>query len=260
VFTEGERSDLRDQLVAVARSDERIDAAALVGSAARDGEDEWSDIDLALRLAADLSPGDVAAEWTARMYGAHGAVAHLDIWSGPTLFRVFLLASSLQIDLSFWPAEAFADSGGSFRLLFGEANEPAPPPARVPNSIIGMGWLYALHARSSIARGRALQALYMLSGLREQVVSLACLRHGLPPDQGRGVDDLPDDIKQAIADTVLRTLNQPELIRSFVAVTCALLAEARHVDAHQASRIEAPLRELVRTAAGLAPEAARSSP
>lgn len=131
MFTEGERSDLRDQLVAVARSDERIDAAALVGSAARDGEDEWSDIDLALRLAADLSPWDVAAEWTTRMYGAHGAVAHLDIWSGPTLFRVFLLASSLQIDLSFWPAEAFADSGGSFRLLFGEANEPAPPPARV---------------------------------------------------------------------------------------------------------------------------------
>lgn len=260
MFSEGERSVLRDQLVTAARSDDRIDAAALVGSAARDDEDEWSDIDLALRLAADLSPGDIAAAWTARMYDVHGAVAHLDLWSGPTQFRVFLLASSLQVDLSFWPSDAFAESGGSFRLLFGQANEPAPPPVRASTSIIGIGWLYALHARSSIARGRALQALYMLNGLRDQVVSLACLRHGLPPDQGRGVDDLPDDIKQTIADTVLHALHPTELNRSFAAVTRALLAEARHVDAHQASRLEAPVRELVRTAAGRPPEAARPSP
>ncbi len=117
VFTESERRDLRAQLVAAARSDERIDAAALVGSAARDSEDQWSDIDLALRLAPGLSPEEVAAEWTARLYEIHGAVAYLDIWSGPTLFRVFLLASSLQIDLSFWPSDVFAESGGPFRLL-----------------------------------------------------------------------------------------------------------------------------------------------
>lgn len=260
MFSESERSDLRDRLVAAARSDERIDAAALVGSAARDREDEWSDIDLALRLGADLSPEEVAAEWTACMYDAHRAVAHLDLWSGPTLFRVFLLASSLQIDLSFWPSDVFAESGGPFRLLFGQANEPAPSPGRVPDSMISMGWLYALHARSSIARGRALQALYMINGIREQVVSLACLRYGLPPDQGRGVDDLPEDIKQVIADTVPRALDQTELNRSFAGVTAALLAEASHVDARQASRLEAPLRELVRTAAGLPPETPLPSP
>jgi hypothetical protein len=30
---------------------------------------------------------------------------------------------------------------------------------------------------------------------------MACLRHGLPPDQGRGVDDLPENVKQGIANT-----------------------------------------------------------
>jgi hypothetical protein len=249
VFSEGERSGLRDQLVTAARADEQIDAAAVVGSGARDREDEWSDIDLALRLAADFSPEDVMGRWTARMYEAHGAVAHLDIWSGPTLFRVFLLASSLQVDLSFWPSDVFAASGGSFRLLFGHANEPAPSPVRVPDTLIGMGWLYALHARSSIARGRVLQALYMINGIRDQVVALACLRHNLPPDQGRGVDDLPDDVKQMIADTVARGLGQTELHRSFAVLTSALLIEADHIDPSQASRLEAPVRELVRTAA-----------
>jgi len=44
----------------------------------------------------------------------HGAVDHLDMWSGSTLFRVFLLSSSMQVDLSFWPWETFAPSGASF--------------------------------------------------------------------------------------------------------------------------------------------------
>ncbi len=58
------------------------------------------------------APEDVAAEWTSRLYENHDAIAHLDIWSGSALYRVFLLASSLQIDLSFWPADAFAESAG----------------------------------------------------------------------------------------------------------------------------------------------------
>lgn len=254
MFSEDERWDLRDQLVAAARSDDRIAAAAFVGSAARDGEDEWSDIDLALRLAADLSPADVAVEWTARMYEAHGAAAHLDIWSGRTLFRVFLLNSSLQVDLSFWPPDAFAASGGPFRLLFGQANEPAPSPVRMPEDLIGMGWLYALHARSGIARGRLLQALYMVNGIRDQVLSLACLRYRLPPDQGRGVDDLPDNVKQTIADTVVCGLDRRELIRAFAAATDALLIEADHVDPLQSSQLEVPVREVVRTVGDLTPE------
>lgn len=211
MFTESERRDLRGELVAAARSDERIEAAALVGSAARDSEDQWSDIDLALRLAPGLAPEEIAAEWATRLYEIHGAIAHLDIWSGPALYRVFLMASSLQIDLSFWPSDAFAESGGPFRLLFGWANEPAPSPARSTDALIGMGWLYALHARSSIARGRTLQALYMINGIRDRVISLACLRHGLPPDQGRGVDDLPKNIKQELIDTVPCGLDPVEL-------------------------------------------------
>jgi len=48
VFSQGERRDLRECLVAAARADERIGAAAVVGSAATDREDEWSDIEAML--------------------------------------------------------------------------------------------------------------------------------------------------------------------------------------------------------------------
>jgi predicted nucleotidyltransferase len=248
VFSQLERRDLRECLVAAARVDARIGAAAVVGSGAADREDEWSDIDLALRLAAGLEPADVAEAWTARMYADHRAVDHLDVWSGSTLYRVFLLSSSMQVDLSFWPWERFAASGTSFRLLFGEANEPRPSSSPSPGTLIGMGWLYALHARSSIARGRNLQALYMVNGVRDQVVSLACQRHGLPADQGRGVDDLPPAVMRTIAGTLVRGLRRSDLSAAFASAITALIDEAEQIDRGLASRLREPARELVRTA------------
>jgi hypothetical protein len=184
------------------------------------------------------------------MYEDHGAVDHLDVWSQSTLFRVFLLSSSMQVDLSFWPSDAFAASGTSFRLLFGEANEPQPSSSPAPETLIGMGWLYALHARSSIARGRNLQALYMVNGVRDHVVSLACLRHGLPAHDGRGVDDLPRDARETIAKTLVRALDPSELSRAFATATRALLDEAEQIDPGRASRLREPVQELVRTATG----------
>jgi hypothetical protein len=250
VFSQQERGDICHRLVAAARTDDRITAAAVVGSEALDRTDEWSDIDLALRLASGLEPAHVASAWTGRMYEDYGAVDHLDMWSGGTLFRVFLLSSSLQVDLSFWASDTFAPTGEPFRLLFGEANEPAGAPAEMPGILIGMGWLYALHARSSIARGRNLQALHMVNGVRDHVVSLACLRFGLPAHQGRGVDDLPVELRETLGETIVRGLDRSELSRAFAHAITALLEEAEWIDSDLASRLGNPARELVRTAAG----------
>jgi len=248
VFSVAEREALRDRLVVAARSDDRITAAAVVGSGASHGEDAWSDIDLALRLADGLRPEDVATEWTTRMYDRAGAVDHVDVWSGRTLYRVFLLSSSLQVDVSFWPGDAFAARGTSFRLLFGESNSPRPARSPASETLIGMGWLYALHARSSIARGRALQALYMIDCVRDQVVALACLRHGLPAWEGRGVDDLPAGLRQRLAETLVRDLSRQELCRAFTASVRALLREARHVDPDREQRLRETVRGLVHPA------------
>ena len=244
MFTPEDRTRLRDALIAAARADARITAAALTGSAAVGAEDRWSDIDLALSVAADADPGRVVADWTERMYREGGAVHHLDVYRGDTLFRVFLLESTLQVDIAFWPAAEFGAYGPAFRLLFGAASEPPvrPPPAAA--GLIGMGWLYALHVRSSIARGRAWQAEYMVSGMRDQVLALACLRHGVPAVEGRGIDRLPPETTAAVAAGLVRSLDAAELRRAFGAVTAALIAEVGRADAALADRLAAPLREL----------------
>jgi nucleotidyltransferase-like protein len=243
VFTPHRRSRLLDDLVAAARRDPRITAAALTGSAALGRADEWSDIDLALRLAPDADPAAVVDDWTARMAG-HATVDTLDVRAGGTLFRVFLLADTLQVDLSFWPDAEFGATGPAFELVFGDATgqEPVGPPAAT--GLVGAGWLHALHARSSIARGRAWQAEYMISGMRDQVLALACLSHGVPAVQARGVDDLPPAVTAALAPTLVRSLDVAELARAFAAVTEALVAEAELVDPELGRRLAGPLREL----------------
>jgi predicted nucleotidyltransferase len=247
VFSEADRDRVREQLVEAARANPRIAAAAIVGSAAAGRADEWSDIDLALRLGPGLTPADAIDAWTELLYHDHGAVGHFDLWSGSALYRVFLLASTLQVDVSLWPYETFV-ARGAFQLLFGEAGQ-APdraPPSAEP--IIGLGWISALHARTSIARGRPLQALYWLNGMRDQLVSLACLRHGLPEKEGRGVDQLPDELRRQLAGTIVRSLDPAELVRALALLVDALIGEIRAVDEAMAERLTPVLLELAGTA------------
>ncbi len=244
MFTAEDRQRLRDELVSVARADARISAAALLGSSALGREDRWSDIDLALGLACDADRTLAIADWTDRMYSEHAAVHHMDVTRGETLYRVFLLSSTLQVDVSFWAQAQFGAIGPNFRLLFGTAAKPLAAVAPSPVELVGMGWLYALHARSSIARGRAWQAEYMISAMRDQVLALVCQRHGVPAVQGRGMDDLPPEAKVAIAPGLVRSPDIPELKRAFAAITQALLAEIERTDPGLANRLTKPLREL----------------
>jgi hypothetical protein len=246
MFTPEDRNQLRDTLIAAARADGRVTSAALTGSTALEAEDRWSDIDLALGVAAEANRTQVAADWTDRMYRDHGAVHHVDVSWGGVLFRVFLLATTLQVDLAFWPEAEFGAIAPSFRLLFGTARERSGPPAPTAAGLIGMGWLYALHARSSIARGRVWQAEYMISGMRDQVLALTCLRHGVPAVQARGIDSLPPEATVAVAGSLVCSLEAVELRRAFIAVTDALVAEIERADPGLARRLGPPLRDLTR--------------
>jgi predicted nucleotidyltransferase len=244
VFTPTERDRLRDRLVSDAQADDRIIGAALTGSTSVGRDDRWSDIDLAVSVGADAHRSEVMSDWTARMYADHAALTHLDLHRGATVYRVYLLASTIQVDIAFSPASEFGAIDPTFRLLFGAAKQPRPAPEPVVADLIGMGWLYALHARSSIERGRVWQAEYMISGIRERVLALACVRHGLPATQGRGVDRLPPEATEPIRPTLVRAPDVTELRRAFRAATAVLLAEIGHADAALAERLNAPLREL----------------
>lgn len=184
------------------------------------------------------------ADWTEVMYRDHGVVHHTDLARRGTIYRVFLLANTLQVDIAFAPAAEFGATAPTFRLLFGEAVEQEPVGEAAAIDLIGRGWLYALHARSSIARNKVWQAEYMITGVRDHVLALACLRHGVPTSQGRGLHMLPDAITAPIAAALVRSLEPIELTRAFRAAVEVLLIEIEQVDAELSVRLAGPLTQL----------------
>ena len=185
-------------------------------------------------------------------YDQHSAADHVDVMAGGVLYRVFLLESSLQVDVSFWPEDQFRATEPGFRLLFGSP-QPATEPRPMDRShAIGMAWLYALHARSAIARGRTWQAVMMLDHLRDQVLVLGCLRHGFNPHHGREADRLPSELLDSLARARATSTGLSELARSNAALLQLLVAEVEVHDSDLARRLAVPLSILARDRSQLA--------
>ena len=246
LFSVEERNRVRDRVLALAASDPRVVAGAVVGSLALHEGDRWSDLDLTFAVVDGVPVLDVLDDWTHTLAGEFHAVTLFDLPAGASLYRVFLLPGCLQFDLSFTPAAAFGATGPKFRLLFGEAvTKPYTPPPS-PHELFGYAVHHALRARFCIARGRVWQAEYWLSGVRDYALHLACLRRDLPARNGRGFDDLPAGVLAAFQDALARSLDPDELLRALGVAITGLLREAAQVRelAELAAKVEPQLQEL----------------
>jgi len=227
MFTPEEREKIKQEILSLAAGDNRITGGAVTGSASVGKEDEWSDIDLAFGV---RNPEDVAPtlqDFTSHMYRNCGALHHIDVHSEGWIYRVFLLSNTLQVDLAFAARKDFGSRGPTFKLLFGRAKEQTQPVAPSAPVLIGYAWLYALHARSSIRRNKVWQAEYMISAMRDQVLSLACLRCGLPTREGRGYDQLPAATLGSVEKGIVASLGKEELQRAFKATVDCLIDEIK---------------------------------
>jgi hypothetical protein len=239
-----DRKRIRESIIDFARADERITGGAITGSAASDREDYWSDIDLAFGVSLTADFVETVSDFSRLMYESHNAIHHMDVKSGVWVYRVFLLSNSLQVDLAFAPDGQFGALAQSFRMVFGASTQLAPTPKRDAEELVGWGWLYALHVRSSLARKRYWQAEYMISGMRNQLLALACRRYGLPEGEGRGLDDLPLQVTAALSEALVGSLDAERLSRAFIVSIEALICETAHVDRALGERLAGPLREL----------------
>jgi hypothetical protein len=247
MFTSEERAALRAHLLSRATKDRRISGVAITGSAAAGREDQWSDIDLAFGVGDAAELPEVLSDWTEHMYSEHGVLHHVDVRFSTWIYRVFLLPNTLQVDLAFVPAVEFRALSPAFQLVSGESRESqhfTPPPVA---DIIGLAWLHALHARSCIARRQVWQAEYMISGVRDHTLALACIRHGLPAAHGRGMDQLPAGVSAQFEGALVRQLNPVELSRALRVAIDGLVTEIRNVDEVLAGRLSDALIELGKT-------------
>jgi hypothetical protein len=243
VFSIDDRNRLRDRVLDIASSDPRVVSGAVLGSLAHGEGDRWSDLDLMFAVADDVAVTEVLEAWTRTVVREFDAIRLFDLSNGPITYRVFLLPSSLELDLSFTPASEFGAGGPRFRLLFGGSVEKpygSPPPA---NELLGYAVHHALHARSCIERGRHWQAEYWISALRDRALALACRRRGLDGAYGRDFDELPAEVVGPFTGALVQSLERADLRRALGNAVTVLLresAEAREM----AEKVESQLREL----------------
>jgi hypothetical protein len=243
MFTVNYRDQIRDRVLQMAASDPRVVAGAAVGSLALDEGDLWSDLDLTFAVADDLPMLDVLEDWTRHLIEEVDAVQLFDLPSGASIYRVFLLPSCLQFDLSFTPASKFGASGPKFKLIFGRSIEkpyPQPPSAQ---ELFGYAVHHALRARFCIERGRYWQAEYWISSTRDYALSLGCRRRDLPTFYGRGFDQLPPEVRNAFQCALVTSLERDELLRALGWAIEGLLREAEEARP-LAIKVEPQLRQL----------------
>lgn len=243
VFTVDERDRVRDRVLEIAAADERVAAAAIVGSLA-DGGDQWSDLDLTFGVAEGVPLPEVMDDFTRLLADEFDAVQLLDLTRRGTTYRVFLLPRLLQVDLSFTGAAEFRQGSPHFKIVFGTYNvDYAPAPSA--SDVFGWGVLWARNAHVCVERREWWEAEYDVSALRDAALTLACLRRGLPTGYGRSFDELPPDVLAATEQALVRSLDRDELLRALAAAVGALLREAEDVR-ELAAKVEPQLHELTR--------------
>jgi hypothetical protein len=142
------------------------------------------------------------------------------------------------------PAKEFGARGPKFRLITGSAVEQGRTTLPAADHLIGMSWLYTVQAWSSLGRGKLWQAEQMLSAARNELLALACRRHGSTEPGGVSVDQLPAPLLATFQDCLVRTVTRAEVARAFRQLIEQLIREAESADTALGRRLASPLREL----------------
>ena len=228
MFTVEQRDSMRDRLLRLAEDDGAVVGAAVTGSHAAGDSDRWSDIDLVFGVEGSLET--TMHRWTALIYHEFDAVHHWDLPAGSAIYRVFLTSNGLEADLAFVPAAEFVPHGSSWRTVFGHPAPEKEAPAASRRSLTGLAWHHALHARVCIQRRRWWQAEHWISALRGHILALACLRLGHPTAYAKGAHLLPAEVTASLTSTLVRSLDEAELVRALTAATNAMTTEISLVD------------------------------
>lgn len=242
MFTVEERDAVRRRLLELALEDPTVGAAAITGSAAAGSADRWSDIDLAFAIRGDMPRA--LLHWTSVLYADFAALHHWDLPFGSSIYRVFLLPGCLEVDIAFTPEADFGPRGPNWRTVFGETVEvpTTEPPSR--DDLVGLAWHHVLHARICIERGKPWQAEWLIGGVREHVLALACVRLGYSARFAKGTDLLPPDVTAAVEQALVRSLDEAELRRALGVAAGVLTAELERTDEALAERLRPTLAEL----------------
>ena len=250
MFTIEQRDNVRDRVLEMARTDPRVTGGALTGSMAIGAEDEWSDIDVTFGVADGTNLEAVLDDWTGYLSQEFGALHYWDLPSGPSIYRVLLLPNGLEIDASVTPEQEFGARGPRFRPLFGNAPKPeikpqAPgrPPLEAARYPIGLdGTTYCTRGLPSNATSLGGPNTGSVGFEMKRSRSHASASERRRPT-GAGLIASPAAVTEPLTETLVRSLDEPELRRALLPLQHVLSSELVAWDPALCTQLKPPLQE-----------------
>ncbi|MEP7266208.1 MAG: hypothetical protein ABI844_17695 [Saprospiraceae bacterium] len=243
-FTTKERTLVYERVLEIAKSDARVTGGAVVGSIANKKEDALSDIDLTFGIKNNIRPEHVLHDWTELLNIEFNTIHYFDIRHASAIYRVLLFPNCLELDLSVVPENDFGAITPNFQLLFGNSNKLIDSPKPDIAYLIGLSWHHVLHANTAIHRDKPWQAEYWISALRDHIISMKCIRLGLPSLYAKGADTISKQEMQGLESTLIKSLDLSELSIHLNLISTFLISEIQYHDEKLATSLISIFKKL----------------
>jgi predicted nucleotidyltransferase len=252
-YTADDRASIQTALVERFARDERIEGVLVVGSGAEGFADEYSDLDLAVILRTG-EPAAFALEWAGRVGGELPVVHRFGDDRGDADYVVgLLLENFLEVDIGFLRLDQMAERGMPCAVAFDRTGEverrqrslkPASGDSQQAyRDVVDGIWHWITKCRVAIARDHVLLALADLDEVRAGILRVAAIRRGI--GHRKRFDELPEDVRERVEESLPRSLDPSELTRALAAAAHAFFAEARPLEKDLGLGIAARLEPVV---------------
>jgi len=260
LFSPEERQQVLDRILAALRTDSRIAGVVIVGSGAEGFEDGYSDLDLSVVVAVDDDVLPVYREWKSRIQELFPVVSCFQTAYGPYSYLYgFFLDNFLELDVGFLCLNNLRAKRGRWKVGFDRtgkiecimqsswAGGERPNIQEIYLSRLNSIWHYITHVVASVERGQPWRALHYLEEVRNRTVELAGLRRGLETRHFRQVDQLPEECRFELQQTLVSSTEATDIMRALRKATTCFFREAQALEETLgltlASSLEVKLRE-----------------
>lgn len=247
IFTARRRHDVLDRLITFFQADNMVAGLVLVGSAAEQDLDMYAGLDLLVAVTNGAVFPSVYRKWKRRLTDVLPVAYDFEI--GASIDHgtfVLMLEDYMEITLYFLPMKNLVADRRPWQVLFDDSTtdpiedvlrtsytkEMAMGPTRIYKQMMDSIWQPIVKCVAAINRGQVWKALHMLDRLRHQTIMLAALNHAVDTRNYAEVDQLPDDVLEALQTTMPMGADTAN-IRQALKATCELFfAQAEELESY----------------------------
>jgi predicted nucleotidyltransferase len=243
LFSVEQRQEALTRLLEALQTDGRIAGVIIIGSGAVGFDDEYSDIDLVVVVAADEDTPHVFRDWMQRIRTLFPVIHSFEVTYAENNYLCgFLLGGYLELDMGFLCLSGLSAKRARWRVAFDRSgsieeimrstweSRPQPDVRAEYSRRLDSIWYHIIHTAIAAKREQPWEAIHHLEVIRRHAIDLAGMATGLDVRHFRNAHQLPGESLAELPDTLASDLGSREIMRALHAAARCFFREARALD------------------------------